>query len=154
MPSSLTLDDFSDFDLLGALDEAADDEGWATSAEVARQIGIDHENPNSCVGSRFGWLNRYGLMEEEETKDGKTKWRLNPTGQALIYPTKKMPAAVQRALETLDESQLIEMTDTVADRLGYQSRQAAHLARRAWRNRFGGWRDPLLNATKGEGRSK
>jgi hypothetical protein len=154
MPASLTLGDFSDFDLLGALDEAGDDDGWATSQEVARQIGIEHPNPAKCVGARFAWLNRFGLMEQDTLKDGTMKWRLNPTGTALIYPSKSMPVAIQRALETLSESQMIWLTDSVAQGLPGTSRQAAHLARRAWRNRFGDWRDPLLFATKGEGRSK
>lgn len=140
---SLRLAEFSDFDLLHALAEVADEDGWATADDVAQQIGITHKRPTQCVGARFAWLNRFGLMEQEPDKE-RMKWRLNEIGEALLFPRKQMPAAISKAMEKLDESQLIALTDLVAKDLPIQSRQVAHLARRAWRHHFGEWRDPLL----------
>lgn len=142
MPSRLTLADFSDHDLLFALEDTADAEGWATAEDVAIQIGIDHDKPTNCVGSRFAWCYRFGWLEKEVEK-GKTKWRLSDIGYDLLHPN-KLNAAAEKALSELTEGQRIAVTDLVAKALPGVSRQSAHMARRAWQHHFGGWRDKSI----------
>jgi hypothetical protein len=141
MPASLTLADFSDRDLLYALDEASDLDGWATSEQVARQIGIDHPRPNQCVGARLGWLNRYGVMERGTVK-GDVVWRLNSKGRELIFGSIRKSS--QELWQRLTETERVAAADALALRLDGSSRQAVHLSRRAWRHRFYNWRDPQL----------
>lgn len=142
MPVTLRLADFSDHDLLFALEEAADEEGWATSQEIADQIGIDNEHPASNVGIRLGWLYRFGVMDKEFEK-GATRWRLNDKGYALLHPNKLTPAA-ERALESLDESQRLLVTESVSRQLQKTSREGTHMARRAWTHNMGAWRDASI----------
>jgi hypothetical protein len=137
-PKSLTLADFSDRDLLHALDEAGDDDGWATAEEVARLIGVEHERPNQCVGSRFAWLYRFGVMERGTFEKGKTYWRLNPLGKAAA-----------KLLGEMTESQRIRITEAIAKETPKGTRQAAHLGRRTWAHNFGGWRDPKISGKNG-----
>lgn len=142
MPESLRLEDFLDHDLLYALEDAADAEGWATSQEIAALIGIENDRPTQSVGSRLGWAKRYGWAESEAEKGG-LKWRLNDIGYELLHP-KKLTPAIERALSTLSEGQRAEITEVIARELPRSSRQAAHLARRTWQHHFGGWRDASI----------
>jgi len=147
-PHGLKLADFADHELFYALDEAADPEGWATAEDIAEQIGIDHENPTHCVGTRLGWMNRYGMMERDDDytngdKRRVTRWRLNEKGEALIYPA-KLGAAVERALAGMDEGQRAAVVKAIAAELPQSSRQAMHLARRSWTHHVGGWRDRTI----------
>ena len=141
---ALRLADFNDIDLLHVLDEVGDDEGWATAEEVARQIGVSHRNPSQCVGSRFAWLYRYGVMERRQSKHH-TQWRLNVYGYALIFPD-AFSKTLANALEKLEAGQIIALTDHIAKGLPQAPRQATHLARRAWRHHLDGWRDPEVSA--------
>lgn len=140
MRANLPLEEFSDFELLYVLEDVADDSGWASSSEIATQIGIDNKYPANCVGSRLGWLNRYGVMESESVK-GETRWRLNEKGNLLLHPN-RLSQGIINVLDSLDEGQRMQIIDAVAKELRGSSREAIHLSRRAWRYRVGGWRDP------------
>ena len=132
MPASMKLIEFSDDELVLVLDDVANGEGWATSAEVAEEIGITHEHPTNCVGGRFAYLKRIGILENER-KDGETYWRLTEKGEALTHP-KKLPAAAERALDGMDEGQRIAATNRIAGAVQSSSPQARQLSRRAWRH--------------------
>jgi hypothetical protein len=150
-PKSLTLADFSDRDLLHALTEAGDDDGWASSEDVARLIGLESERPNNNVGSRFAWLFRFGVMERGNF-NGKTYWRLNPAGNDLVFG-RKLGKAANKVLDEMTESQRIRVTEAIAKQTPKGTRQAAHLGRRTWQHNFGGWRDPKISGGNG-GRPK
>jgi len=139
-PRGLKLSDFADHELFFALEAVADEEGWATAGDIAAEIGIDHDRPTRCVATRLAWMNRYGFMEKAESEDGEGLWRLNDRAYDLVHP-QALSAAVQRALEGMDEGQRAAVTKAIARELPRSSRQAAHLARRAWLHHFGGWRD-------------
>lgn len=147
MPKSLTLIDFSDRDLLYALEETGDAEGWATSRDVALRIGVSHENPAQCVGSRFAWLRRFGIMDTKVDKEGYRQWRLNDTGESLLHP-KDMTKSVQQALDRLTEGQRVRVTEIVSRQIAKESRSGAHLSRRAWTHSMGNWRDPQIAAKR------
>ena len=136
---SLTLDDFSDQDLLAALERTANDEGWAAASEIASEIGLDDVQGTRSVAIRLGWMKRFGWMEhDEETKPG--RWRLNEAGYSLVHPH-KLTAATQRSLESLDDGQRAAVTAAVARELPRSSREGAHMTRRVWQHHMGSWRD-------------
>jgi hypothetical protein len=142
MPESLTLIDFSDVDLYYAWEDAKDDDGWATSAEVAEQTGVTADKPAKYVGARFAWWKRYGWFENKSEK-GETLWRPTKKGRELFNP-RKIAVATARALNGLDEGQRAQVTADLARTLPAGSREGAHLASRAWRSGLQGWRDPKL----------
>lgn len=155
MPMHLRLEDFSDHDLLYALEDCGDDEGWATSKEIAEFIGLKEnpeakEYPAANVGIRLAWMFRFGVMEKRR-EDGveivPVQWRLNDTGYSLIHPTKLSPSAM-KALEALDEGQRLLVTEAVSRQLKRTSRQGVHLARRAFTHNIGSWRDESIAAKK------
>src|SRR4029078_6601446 len=146
MPASLTLMDFSDRDLLHALADCCDGDGWATAEIVARQIGIDHPRPAQCVGARFSWLMRYGLMENQ--REGKEIfWRATPSCLTLVF-NGKITDAQRKSFEKLPESKRVDALDALARLVPTGTRQSAHLARRAYQHRMGAWRDPLIYKKK------
>lgn len=132
MPSSMKLAEFSDEDLVFAFDEAMNDKGEATAADVAEQIGITHDHPNNCVGGRFAYLKRIGIMGNRR-ENGETIWFLTDAGEQLTHP-RKLPVAAERAIAGMDEGQRIAATNAMASTVGGLSSEAAQLARRAWRH--------------------
>lgn len=150
--SSLTLYDYTDRDLLYALEECGDEEGYASSEEVARKIGIRSSKPNQSVGSRFAWLKRFGVLDFKLEK-GEGLWRLNETGESLLHG-KEMSASINKALEKLTPAQRLRVTEIVSRQIVKDSRgkrSAAHLSQRAWRNSMGNWRDPSISPSKRRG---
>lgn len=153
MYTSLTLTDLTDRDFLLAIEETADTEGWATSKEVADQIGIDNRHPAQCVGSRLGWLKRFKIPLETKVEKGEQFWKLTPEAITFLHP-KKMTMAAQRAFESMDESQRVVATETLAREAARGSVAAAHLSRRGWNHSMAEWRDPDMNGSKSKKRSK
>jgi hypothetical protein len=157
MPSNVTLESMSDFEFLHAMNDAGDDDGWATSEEIAKQIGLDVETAdafaNQCVGSRCAWSYRYGLVEKG-IFEGQLYWRLNPTGTDLVLG-RALAKGVQQTLADLSESQRVRVTDLVAKAAPRGSRQAAHLTRRTFKREFtDGWRDPALFKKRRNGKGR
>jgi len=152
MPMSLRLVDFSDHDLLYALEESGDDEGWATSLEIAEHLGLNLEDsPAKNIGSRLAWLNRFGVMEQDDEKS-QMRWRINDVGFTLLHPN-KLPPSAMKALEALDEGQRLMVTEAVSRQLRRTSRQGTHLAKRAFTHNIGYWRDASI-APKRNGKKK
>lgn len=149
--SGLTLYDISDRDLLFTLEEIADKEGYASAKEVADKMNLEHPNPTQCVGSRFGWLKKFGIMEAI-IKDGETYWRLNETGTSLLRPKKGMTKAFESQIKNLSEAGRVAVTEMIsgqiASNVGNTSRSSAHLSRRAWNHSMGKWRDKSLAPKK------
>lgn len=147
--ASLTLADLSDRDLLLALERVGDTEGWATSAEVAEDIGIDNPHPAQCVGSRLGWLKRFKIPLETKVDEGELFWRLSDEATKILHP-KKMPVSAQRALDSLSENQRVGVTEIIAREAARGSVPITHLTRRAWNHSMANWRDPSLSSNGGK----
>lgn len=141
---SLTLYDFTDKELLFALEEAADAEGFADSKDIADLIGIDHPHPAQCVGSRLAWLKRFRVPLETKIEEGILLWALTPQAKAIMRP-KKIPAATQRVLDSLSDEQRIGVTEVIARQAAAGAVPTTHLTRRAWNHSMGVWKDPDLN---------
>lgn len=147
----LTLYDIGDRDLLFTLEEIADSEGYATAQAVADHMNLDHPNPTQCVGSRFGWLKKFGAMEAK-IEEGDTHWRMNTVGESLLHPKRGMTKAFKEALANMSESDRLAVTEIVAAQVAKDSRKigrtTAHMSRRAWNHSMGKWRDPSIAAQR------
>lgn len=145
--AGLTLYDIGDRDLLYTLEEVANIEGKATAKEVADSMNLEHPNPTQCVGSRFGWLKKFGILESEII-DGGSNWKLTETGESLLHPKKGMTKAFESQIANLTEAGRVAITEMVSAQIakdkGKMSRSAAHMSRRAWNHSMGNWRDHTI----------
>jgi hypothetical protein len=128
-PDSLTIEDFSDVELLALVNDYADSDGYVTSEEMVLVIGLEaHENPKQCVSARFSWLARYGAMEKNPDETG--SWRLSEVGKAMVKGT--LNAREQRLLETLGDEKLLSLARGVTSRYRSTGATGAQLMRREW----------------------
>lgn len=120
--------DYSDRELLSILAEVSDEEGWASTSEVADVVGLDHQNPNNCVGVRFGWLRKYGALE----RNTRGKWRMTTLGFALMRG--ELNSAQERVLDTLDNTQMLSLISTVSRRWMRLDPTSSTLVKREWQH--------------------
>lgn len=128
---SVTLFDLSDRDLMYALEEAYDKNGWASSKDVADTIGIVHKNPAGCIGSRFAWWRRNGLVETDVI-EGERVWKMSELGKTIMK-SKEVTKTVMDALNKLSEGQRVRFIEDVARQVRTGSNSAAFVSKRAWR---------------------
>lgn len=126
MAQSLKLVDYSDRELLSILAEISDEEGWATTAEVADAVDLDTRHPNNCVGVRFAWLRKFGALE----RNSRGKWRMTTLGYALM--SGELNSAQERILETLDNTQMLSLMRRVSRRWMVLDQTSSTLVKREW----------------------
>ena len=121
-PRDMTLYGIADSELLGVVDDLADENGWTTTLAVRGQLGEPLDLPEDMrtgVGIRLGWFRRYGWVEKGDRERVETddergwrwsqSWRLTAMGHALL-DNPKLNAAVERALEALNPAQRLRLT--------------------------------------------
>lgn len=116
----LSLWGISDAELLGIIDDLADENGWASTADVRLQVG-EHldSSERSGVGPRMAWLTRYGWLERgERVKDEEKRtwqtYRLTAMGHALL-DNPKLTAQFERTLDGLNAAQRLRLTRELAE---------------------------------------
>lgn len=127
-PESLTIEDFSDVELLALVNDNADQDGWVTSQEMALAIGLDGKTATQCVGQRFSWLRRYGAIEKHTEK--MSTWRLSGIGRAMVKG--HLSKAEQRILENMGDDKLLSLARGVTTRYRATNATGAQLMRREW----------------------
>lgn len=141
---SFTVEDYSDRELLLILADVRDEEGWASSQEVANRLGMSLDHPRRSVQVRFSWLVRYGVLEREHLRDtggqlmytrgGKPKygqrWRLTEAGEVVALG--RLPVRRQELLDALPEGQLVVAVRSLAQR-SRQDPVAERMVSREWR---------------------
>lgn len=130
MPDSLKLTEFEDFELLHLLEQEAGSDGWTTTEDLARELSLDVRYPIRNVGSRLGWLRRYGVLERDE--DGAAgRYRMTAIGRQLLHGT--LTKAQERALAEAGEGRLLAITRAVGGQLTAAGDEASALMHRQWR---------------------
>ena len=122
----LRLVDVSDIALLAVLERVGDEEGWASSVDVAGELALDALYPARNVGSRLGWLRRYGAVE----RDG-GRWRMTAIGHRLYAAA--LDGEQLSVLDRLSRDDLLAVTHWLADRMPRVRREAASLIRREFK---------------------
>lgn len=125
--TSLTLYDFSDRELLLAMLDHGDAEGWVSVYDLAGELGIEAKRPGQHVGVRMGWMRRYGATER---KNGKPEWRPTEVGKALALG--RLTVGQARMLDDLPPDKLLILTRVLTRRYNAAGDTAAHLMRREW----------------------
>ena len=128
MPSNLQLGTYSDFDLLHIVNDLADNDGWATTEEIAQRVGLTHKHPNHCVGIRFAWMRREGAVEKHP-KEG--KWRMTDRGRALAL--NGLDVVERATFAEMSDNKLLAMMREMTGRYSTGDQVTANLMRREWR---------------------
>lgn len=124
---SLKLTDYSDRELLFLIQDVADKDGWVTTEGLAAALDLNHPNPIQCVGTRMGWMARFGIVEKGRAHT----WRLSHVGYAVMRAGLNK-GAVNAMGSTKDEA-LLELTHKLTDRYASTAPEVATLMRREWR---------------------
>jgi hypothetical protein len=123
------LADASDRELLALLQDAADNDGQASTADVADLTGLKSKRPLVNVGVRLGYLRTIGLVERDPETRG---WYLTATGESLVAG--RLSAAARRALDDLDGGAAWAATEQLGELLRIAGVQQATLMRRQWQH--------------------
>lgn len=126
---ALTLEEFSDPELLAALVDHADSEGQISSSELADALGLSGlKHPRQNVAIRLAWLKRYGIVYRDEKSH---RWGLTAIGSTLVNGN--LRAGERRLLESLDQDRLYAVVQEVSRSMVGAHDEAATMAARQWR---------------------
>ncbi len=115
--------------MLGIVEDAGDNEGWAEVEHIVTVLGLKHEHPSHCVGVRLGWMRRMGLVVRHE--DRRKTWRLTELGRTVLHG--KLTAAQKRALDVADDGQVLALAQAVTGAYRRMAPETAYLMSREWR---------------------
>lgn len=117
-----SLYDFRDLDLMLTIEERADEDGWASTADLASSSGFgDNLLP---LSRRLAWMRKYGMLEFH-SKDH--AWRLTDGGIRVVTAKTK---AAHTAIERVPDEALIEVMADVTARYWRGSEMVATMLRR------------------------
>jgi hypothetical protein len=122
----------SDVELLGVIDDLADENGWTSNYDVRMQLGenIEDTGQRSSVPQRVAWMRRYGWLEQDR---GTTyNHRLTAMGHALL-DNPRLAKAVQNALEGLNPAQRLALTKELSEFGAGAPSEIRNAMRREWR---------------------
>jgi hypothetical protein len=126
---SLTLEEFSDRELLFAFEEHADANGTISSRELSDGLSLSGlKNPHMNVAIRLGWLKRYGIVYRDSDTG---RWALTTAGTRLLHGGLRKRES--NALEEMEEHSLLAAMDLFGARIIGAGGEAATMASRQWR---------------------
>lgn len=137
----LTLLDLSDREFLLVVMDAAEDDGWSDSLDIANRLDVERRN----ASSRLSWLVRWGVVEREHKRDehgniryhrdGKAmhtqRWRLTPIGVDMA--TGKLRKAQENALAGARDAEVLMLARTLAQRQRQLPFAVGKLMTREWK---------------------
>jgi hypothetical protein len=143
----VTIYGISDPEVLGIVDDLADENGWATTYGVRLQLGEDVDShERTGVGIRLAWLKRYGWLEsgEREKVDSNDprgwrwsqSWRLTAVGHALLDDP-ELNKTVENALAKLNPAQRLRVTREMAASAHAGAPEIRTALRRQWLRSLG-----------------
>jgi hypothetical protein len=134
---SLRNEDFSDRELLHILNDLADNEGWATTEEIADALHISppgrvtkdyrEKYGKHCVATRYSWMVRYGWVERDPSR---TKWRLTEIGEELMAGN--LNKRIEDAISQLSSGDRILVMRRMTEAFRIDREEAATMLRREW----------------------
>ena len=77
--TSLTIEDMSDREFLHVVLDVAEEDGWSSSDDVRRKLGMPKRFHAS---SRLSWLQRFGAVEREYARDEAGNIRYRRAGRS------------------------------------------------------------------------
>lgn len=134
MPDRLTLFDYSDRELLLVLEElcaVVTVGGYASTLEVADELGVTGSKRLQVVGARLGAMKRLGLVERHPgSKD--TRWRPTRVGSRFADGHLE-ESRLESIVESMSDGELLLLTRRVSLRQRRMRADGArHIIRREW----------------------
>lgn len=129
---ALTLEEFSDRELLAAFEDHGDSDGTVSSGELADGLGLSSreglKHPTQNIAVRLTWLKRYGVLgRDPETR----RWFLTDAGYRVVHGG--LRSKETRALSEFDEDALYAAAELLGRRMVGAHSEAATMAQRSWR---------------------
>src|SRR5262245_10494621 len=110
--ASLKLEDFSDPELLAALEDYADGDGLVSTHALAEGLNLRTlKHPVQSIAIRLSWLKRYGIVYRDE----EGRWGLTPTGAGIVHA--KLTAGQRRALGNVDPDEMFAVVHAMGSHL-------------------------------------
>jgi hypothetical protein len=142
-----TLFGISDPEILGIVDDLADENGWATTYGVRVQLDEDvNSAERTGIGIRLGWLRRYGWLEKGERERVETNdergwrwsqsWRLTSMGHALL-DNPDLSRTFETAFERLNPAQRLRLCRELGEFGSRAAPEIGNALRRQWRRSTG-----------------
>lgn len=131
--AGMTVLDFSDREVLYKLADCLNEDGVATSHEVAASAGLGRSEARN-VAVRLGWMKRYGVVDHAGHRNEERLWTLTPDGRAMLDGT--LNANMRAALAGVSDSQRVTIMEGLAGRAADNPLWKTML-RRSWQNRIG-----------------
>ena len=130
--TSLRIVDYTDRELLHILNDVANEEGWASSEDLAKAIGIkprgdDPRGPRRCVAMRFAWMARYGWVRRDPSN---TMWCLTKDGEDLM--SGQLRPALQQSLKEMRAADRVLLMREMTNAYRNAPKSAAAMYRREW----------------------
>lgn len=131
-PQRLRNEDVSDRELLSIVGDLADNDGWVSTEDLADRVfgtgGSADRRLHSmrCVGIRFAWLARYGVVEKSGPPN--QAWRLTDTGEALMSGSARK---VEQQVDRTPYGDLLHLAMAVGERYQEEDHVARTMMRRA-----------------------
>jgi hypothetical protein len=143
-----TLFGISDVEILGIVDDLADENGWTATHAVRLQLGEKTDiDKRSGIPIRLAWLRRYGWLEKGEREkieqsDGTwvwtQRWRLTAMGHALL-DNPSLSKAVESALSKLNPAQRLKLTREMGEASHGTVPEIRSALRRQWQRSMRGY---------------
>lgn len=125
---SFKLAEVSDRELLALLQDVSDEEGTASTADVAAAADLDAKHPLTNVGVRLGYLRKIGMLHRDPDTH---RWYLTTLGARFVRG--KLTVTQQRALDALkDEGSAWQATAALSALLADAGDTQATMMRRQW----------------------
>lgn len=131
-PHAFGLMDFSDRELLNVVLDCEGGDGWIKTEQIVAAVGLEGPSAMRCVGIRFSWMKRYGVMERHEKKG---EWRLTEIGRNIALGS--LNDMQKKAIDGLSEREVMEATRLLTGRFNRVGPVASTMMRRAWQSGTG-----------------
>jgi hypothetical protein len=129
---ALTLEEFSDRELLAAFEDHADNDGTVSSIELAEGLGLASrdglKHPTQNIAVRLTWLKRYGVLGRDPETG---RWFLTDAGHRVVHGG--LRARERRALEEFTDDALLAAAEQLGRRMVGAGKESATMAQRSWR---------------------
>jgi len=124
-----------DTELLGIVDDLADENGWTATIDVRLQMGenVEQVGHRSGVGSRLSWMRRYGWLERSPASGA---WRITAMGHAILDDP-ELTAAVEKALDRLNPAQRLAVAREIGASGAAGPAEVRTALRRQWQRAMG-----------------
>lgn len=130
--SSLRIDDLSDREMLHIVDQAAGEDNWAHTHDIANALGLTTKNRHQCVGARLAVMKQNGYVKKH--REERMTWAITKLGEEMKNGV--LDQTTEGQLHSLDVGgQILALRTVARDTLG--KKMAGSAIRREFKHQQG-----------------